>query len=86
MLTEIGEVIKVGAVFGPEQGIAPKWFLWNGRRYAVDRITFTWKVRDGQMVFHHFAVTSGSASGGNLYELTYNAATLEWKLMNVSSM
>ncbi|MEW6324747.1 MAG: hypothetical protein AB1515_05115 [Nitrospirota bacterium] len=86
MLTEIGEVIKVGAVFDPEQGeghgIIPKWFIWQGRRFTVDRITFSWKVRDGRMIFHHFAVINGAT----LYELTYNAAMLDWKLMNISSV
>jgi len=86
MITEIGETVTVGAVFdpaqGPGHGIIPKWFIWNGRRHTIERVTFTWKVRDGQAIFHHFAVTSGA----NLYELTYNAALLEWKLMNVSSI
>lgn len=83
MLTDVGEIIKVGAVFYPEQdghGIVPKWFIWEGRRFSVDRVTFRWKVRDGRMMFYHFAVISGAT----LYELTYNAAELEWKLMNIS--
>jgi len=81
MLTEIGEKVNVGAVFGPGQGIIPKWFIWDGRRHLVDRVTFVWRVRDGQSVFHHFAVTAGP----NLYELTYHVGALEWMLTNVSS-
>jgi hypothetical protein len=82
MITEIGTAVKVGAVFDPDRSIVPKWFVWNGRKYDVQRVTFTWKVRDGQKVFHHFAVTDGT----NLYELTYDAVRLSWKLMNVSPM
>jgi hypothetical protein len=82
MITEIGEPIKVGAVFDPEQILIPKWFVWNGRKYTIERITFTWKVREGHKTFHHFAVTDGT----NLYELTYDAVTLAWKLMTVSPM
>ncbi|HEY5595047.1 MAG TPA: hypothetical protein VIL61_07820 [Nitrospiria bacterium] len=82
MITEVGEPIKVGAVFDPEQAIAPKWFVWNGRKYVVQRVTFTWKVRDGQKLFYHFAVTDEA----NLYELTYDASALSWKLMAVSPM
>jgi hypothetical protein len=82
MITEVGEAIKVGAVFDPEQIIQPKWFVWNGRKYAIEKVTFTWKVRDGQKIFYHFAVTDGA----NLYELTYDASTLSWKLMAVSPM
>ncbi|HET6465075.1 MAG TPA: hypothetical protein VFH55_05625 [Nitrospiria bacterium] len=82
MITAIGEPVKVGAVFDPEQTLQPKWFVWNHRKYSVDRVTFSWKVRDGQRVFHHFAVTDGA----NLYELTYESATLSWRLMAVSPM
>ena len=82
MITEVGESIKVGAVFDPEQTLQPKWFVWNGRKYTIQRTTFSWKVRDGQRLFLHFAVTDGA----NLYELTYDALTLSWKLMAVSPM
>jgi hypothetical protein len=82
MMAEIGDSVKVGAVFDPEQTLQPKWFVWNGRKYVIERVTFTWKVRDGQKTFYHFAVTNGA----NLYELTYDASTLSWKLMAVSPM
>jgi hypothetical protein len=82
MMTEMGEPIKVGVVFDPERSLIPKWFSWNGRRHEIQRITFNWKVRDGQRMFHHFAVTDGT----NLYELTYDASALSWKLMAVSTM
>ncbi|MBI3596545.1 MAG: hypothetical protein HY203_05265 [Nitrospirae bacterium] len=82
MITEIGESVTVGVVFDPEKIIVPKWFVWNGRKYAIQRVTFSWKVRDGQKLFHHFAVTDGA----NLYELTYEASALSWKLMTVSPM
>jgi hypothetical protein len=79
-MTEIGEPVKVGAVFDPQRVIVPKWFIWNRRRYDIRKVTFTWKVRDGQKTFHHFAVTDGS----DLYELTYDVASLSWMLMGVS--
>ncbi|MBI3610535.1 MAG: hypothetical protein HY204_07535 [Nitrospirae bacterium] len=82
MLTEIREPIKVGAVFEPEGTIIPKWFVRNGRKYVVQKVTFTWKVRDGQKALYHFAVTDGV----NLYELTYDAVTSAWKLMAVSPL
>jgi hypothetical protein len=81
-MTDIGETVTVGAVFDPEHIVVPKWFVWNGRKHVIERVTFTWKVQDGRTAFHHFAVTDGT----NLYELTYNAATLQWKLMTVNPM
>lgn len=82
MMTEVGESITVGAVFDPEKIIVPKWFVWSGRKYSIQRVTFAWKVPEGRTVFHHFAVTDGA----NLYELTYDSVTLAWKLMAVSTM
>jgi hypothetical protein len=82
MPTEIAELVKVGVVFEPGEPPLPKWFIWRGRRYPVERMTFHWKVRDGQVALHHFAVISGA----NLYELRYNTVTLEWMLMVVSPM
>lgn len=82
MMTDVGESIKVGAVFEPEQTLQPKWFVWNGRKYTIERVTFTWKVRDGLKILYHFAVTDEA----NLYELTYDASTLSWKLMAVSPL
>jgi hypothetical protein len=82
MITEIGEPVKVGAVFDPEQTLQPKWFVWNHRKYCVQRVTFSWIVREEQNIFHHFAVTDGA----KLYELTYEAGSLSWRLMAVSPM
>jgi len=82
MITQIGRTVTVGAVFEPDQVIVPKWFLWNGRKYPIERVTFTWKVREGQKPYHHFAVTDGT----KLYELTYDAVGSSWKLMAVSDI
>jgi len=82
MITEVGETVKVGAVFEPEQVLVPKWFVWNGRKFSIQRVTFTWKVRDGQRWFHHFAVTDEA----RVYELTYDVSSLSWKLMAMSNL
>jgi hypothetical protein len=82
MITEVGQTVTVGVVFGPEQDLVPKWFVWNGRKISVQRVIFNWKVRDGQRWFHHFAVTDGA----KLYELTYDVSSSSWKLMAVSRL
>ena len=82
MITEIGENIKVGVVFEEEKKITPKWFIWNGRKHTIERVTFTWKVQEGRNMLHHFAVTDGT----NLYELCYDTAQLSWRLMNISTL
>ena len=82
MMTQIDESVKVGVVFDEGKKIIPKWFIWNGRKHDIARVTFTWKLQEGRNVLHHFAVTDET----NLYELCYNTAELSWRLMAVSTL
>jgi hypothetical protein len=82
MITQIDELIKVGVVFDEGKKIIPKWFIWNGRKYNIERVTFTWKVQEGRNMLHHFAVTDGT----HLYELCYNTAEPSWRLMAVTTL
>lgn len=82
MITEIGDRIKVGVVFDEEKKITPKWFIWNGKKYNISRVTFTWKVQEERKILYHFAVTDGT----HLYELCYDTAQLSWRLMAVSTI
>jgi hypothetical protein len=82
MIAEIGESVKVGVVFDEVKKIIPKWFIWNGRKHTIERVTFTWKVQEGRNMLHRFAVTDGA----NLYELCYDTAQLSWRLMNISTL
>jgi len=82
MITQIDELIKVGVVFDEGKKIIPKWFIWNGRKHTIERVTFTWKVQEGRNVLHHFAVTDRT----NLYELCYNTAEPSWRLMAVTTL
>ncbi|OGS21095.1 MAG: hypothetical protein A2252_05530 [Elusimicrobia bacterium RIFOXYA2_FULL_39_19] len=78
MATTINEQIKVGAVFEKEI-IRPKWFVHNGRKHAVEEITYTWKTCEGDAQLIHFSVTEG----GTLFEISYNQKTLTWLLEKV---
>jgi hypothetical protein len=82
MITEIGEPIKVGAVFYEEKRIIPKWFVWQGRKYTIQRITFTWQVKEGSVTLYHFSVTDGNT----LFEICYHPTTLRWHLMAISPL
>ena len=74
MVTEIGEFVKVVAVF--DGGIRPVKFQWRERVYAVEEITYTWRTREGAAPIIHFSVTDGAT----LYELAYNQSTMRWSL------
>jgi hypothetical protein len=77
MPVEINEPIKVGAIFSGGE-IKPVWFSRNGRQVRVSETTFTWKTRAGSAAILHFSVTDGQG----LYEICYNAETLEGGLLN----
>jgi hypothetical protein len=75
MFTIIEEPISVGVVFSSGK-INPKFFMWKGKRYPVERITFLWNSKEGSAQIFHFAVTSN----GSVYELSYNLDTSCWRL------
>lgn len=78
MGTQIEEPIQVGAVF--DRGIViPRWFLWKGRRYPVEKVTMRWQTHEGQAAILHLGVTDGV----NLFELTFNLKTLAWRIASV---
>ncbi len=81
MITNIDELIKVGAVFGSEKNMRPVWFIWNRTRYDIKSVTYSWMSREGRAVTYNFSVTDGKT----LYEICYNAETLSWKLTAVET-
>ena len=81
MITEINEPIEVGVVFR-QNGVRPVWFLWKGRRYPVERVTYRWKERAGEAWRHSFSVFDGA----NTFELVYDSKSLSWTLGRVSAV
>jgi hypothetical protein len=83
MITEIGESIKVGVVFGVNciggKKIKPVWFIWKERQYRIKEVTYTWTNKEGSASVHYFSVTDDQ----NLYEIAYNTETMVWRLMAV---
>ena len=79
MITEINDSIEVAAVFR-KGGLEPVWFVWRGKKYPIQRITYRWKGRSGEGWLYSFSVFDGT----NTFELVYDAKTLQWKLGRVS--
>jgi|WetSurMetagenome_2_1015567.scaffolds.fasta_scaffold792814_1 hypothetical protein len=75
MFTIIDEPISVGVVFSSGK-INPKFFVWKGKRYPVERITFLWDSKEGSAQIFHFA----TINNGSVYEISYNLITSNWKL------
>ena len=76
---KIREDITVLASFGMPYRIKPLSFTWSGRTIKVKEVTYTWKTKEGQKDLHHFSVTDGNT----LFELTFDAASLLWKIESV---
>ena len=78
-MTQINESIEVGAVF-LKTGLRPVWFMWKGRKYGIERVTYRWKEKKGDDLLHSFSVFDGA----NTFELNYDSKSLAWKLGRVS--
>jgi hypothetical protein len=78
MITELNDPIEVGAVFG-DGVVSPVWFLWSGRRYKIERVTYRWKEKAGESLLHFFSVFDGA----NTFELIYDSKLLRWTLGRV---
>jgi hypothetical protein len=77
----VGETVSVIASFGQPYRIKPVRFNWSGRLFEIKEITYTWKTKEGKKNIYHFSVTDG----GSLYELTFDAASLIWRLENLEA-
>lgn len=71
----INESIEVGAAFR-KSGVLPRWFVWQGRKYPVQQITYMWRERLGEALLSYFTVTDGATS----FEISLNHLTLSWTL------
>ncbi len=77
-VTEVGEKIKVGAVFDAER-VTPKWFFWGRTKHEITSIEHTWRSRAGEAALIHFSATDGA----NVFELRFNLKTAEWVLEKI---
>lgn len=75
-MVDLGDAVKVGAIFEAGGKLKPVWFAYNGRQLAIERVTYSWLERDGAAKVYHFAVKVGAT----IYELTFEAAEFRWRL------
>jgi hypothetical protein len=78
--TKIDEEIRVGVAFDHRKAL-PIWFMWRGRYYKVEQVSYNWSTDEGSARLRHYAVTDGA----NNYEICFNSRTLEWRLRKVVS-
>ena len=61
MITEIKERIGVN-VFFSDRKIKILWFIWRDKKYFVKKITFFWKISDGEKEKYCFALNFSGAN------------------------
>lgn len=81
MFTRLEERIKVYATFGDGMRVKPLGFVWAGRKYRIEEITYTWQTRKGRDLIQHFTVTDGA----NIWEICYNAGDMTWQITGVET-
>lgn len=79
VVTEIGEKIKVKAVFS-DGHLRPETFVWQSRRYEIKKIFGAYHDRIGQDRRFHYAVNCG---GEDVFELTLDTKEMDWELERV---
>ncbi len=79
--TKIREPIRVAVDFaGPK--IHPLAFVWNGRKYVVQKVNLVYKRRDGNRELWCFAVSDAA----NSYVLLYDPENMRWTLEEVYTL
>ena len=81
MYTEVNEAIEVLVHFSQGQ-FKPFRFLWNKRVFNIQRITTSYKSKDGGVLKYFFAVESQH----NLYEISYTTANQSWLITKTFSL
>ena len=71
----IDEPISVGIV-----NDIPKYMLWKGRNYRIDKIGLHHTFRKGEVYYHVFSATSGTL----FLSLSLDTKSLHWRLKEVS--
>ena len=69
--TTINEVIDVAVVFKKSE-LFPKWFIWKGRKYEINKIEFSWKTKEFPEEKMFFAL---SVIGGTIFEISFDVKT-----------
>ena len=76
--TEVHVPVRVVVDFaGPK--VQPLAFLWNGRKYSIERVNLRYKKQHGDRFLWCFAVSDEA----NSYVLTYDPEELRWVLEEV---
>ena len=80
MLTEVGEVVEVVAVFERTR-VVPTVVKWNSAVYKIQSVSMVRSIFDGQTRVYFFDVSDAL----NHFNLSFNTGTLKWRLEQIYS-
>jgi len=81
MIQKVNIPISVSLVFDSiKRKVAPRWVVWNGRLYPVEKVGLHHTYREGRTLYHVFSVASKSL----FFRLVLNTDNLHWKLEEIS--
>jgi hypothetical protein len=89
MTRRIDELVQVALRRG---GAEPALFVWNGRRYMVERVEACWKEfgpwwdGEGERTFFRVAArprVAGRTAASGVYELRFDHANARWWLHEI---
>jgi hypothetical protein len=81
MIEKLSLPVSVGITFDhSKRKVVPKWILWEGKLYPVEKVGLHHTYREGRTLFHVFSVASKTL----FFRLVLNTDTLYWRLEEIS--
>lgn len=81
MIEKVSTPISVSLSFdSTKRKVFPKWVVWNGRLYPVEKVGLHHTYREGRTLYHVFSVATKSL----FFRLVLNTDNLHWKLEEIS--
>ncbi len=81
MIQKLSLPVSVGITFDhSKRKVVPKWILWEGRLYPVEKVGLHHTFRFGRTLFHVFSVAAKTL----FFRLVLNTDTLAWRLEEIS--
>jgi len=81
MIEKLSAPVSVGVTYDhTKRKVFPKWVLWEGRVYRVEKVGLHHTFRQGRTLFHVFSVSAKTL----FFRLVLDTDTLSWRLEEIS--
>jgi len=81
MIEKLSAPVSVGIKYDhTKRKVIPKWVLWEGRIYPIEKVGLHHTYRAGCTLYHVFSVASKTL----FFRLVLDTETLHWRLEEIS--